>query len=49
LLVDATIMRMVLVPVVMQLLGDSGRWLPRCLDRVISEAALEVPAPQPAR
>jgi RND superfamily putative drug exporter len=47
-LVDATIVRMVLVPAVMQLLGDRNWWLPRWLDRVIPEAALEGPAPAPA-
>jgi len=48
-LVDATIVRMVLVPAVMQLLGDHSWWLPRWLDRVIPEAALEGPVPAPAR
>jgi putative drug exporter of the RND superfamily len=47
-LVDATIVRMVLVPAVMQLLGDRSWWLPRWLDRVIPEANLEGPAPAPA-
>jgi putative drug exporter of the RND superfamily len=49
-LVDATIVRMVLVPAVMQLLGDRNWWLPGWLDRLIPEAALEgrVPAPAPA-
>jgi RND superfamily putative drug exporter len=49
-LVDATVVRMVLVPAVMQLLGDRSWWLPRWLDRVIPEAALEgrAPAPSPA-
>ena len=40
-LVDATIVRMVLVPAVMQLLGDRNWWLPRWLDRVIPEGGLE--------
>jgi putative drug exporter of the RND superfamily len=47
-LVDATIVRLVLVPAVMQLLGDRSWWLPRWLDRVIPETALEGPAPAPA-
>jgi len=34
-LVDATIVRMVLVPAVMQLLGARGWWLPRWLDRLL--------------
>jgi putative drug exporter of the RND superfamily len=48
-LVDATIVRMVLVPAVMQLLGDRSWWLPRWMDRVIPEAALEGPVPAPVR
>ncbi len=34
-LVDATIVRMVLVPAVMQLLGPANWWTPRWLDRVL--------------
>jgi RND superfamily putative drug exporter len=34
-LVDATIVRMVLVPAVMQLLGSANWWTPRWLDRVL--------------
>jgi RND superfamily putative drug exporter len=47
-LVDATVVRMVLVPAVMQLLGERNWWLPRWLDRLIPEAGLEGPAPAPA-
>jgi RND superfamily putative drug exporter len=49
-LVDATVVRMVLVPAVMQLLGERSWWLPRWLDRVLPEGGLEarVPAPAPA-
>jgi putative drug exporter of the RND superfamily len=43
-LVDATIVRLVLVPAVMQLLGDRNWWMPRWLDRVIPRAELEAPA-----
>jgi RND superfamily putative drug exporter len=43
-LVDATVVRMVLVPAVMQLLGERNWWLPRWLDRLIPQAALEAPA-----
>jgi RND superfamily putative drug exporter len=40
---------MVLVPAVMQLLGDRSWWLPRWMDRVIPEANLDGPAaPAPA-
>jgi RND superfamily putative drug exporter len=47
-LVDATVVRMVLVPAVMQLLGERSWWLPRWLDRVIPEGGLERRAPAPA-
>jgi RND superfamily putative drug exporter len=40
-LVDATIVRLVLVPAVMQLLGDRNWWMPRWLDRMIPRAELE--------
>jgi RND superfamily putative drug exporter len=45
-LIDATVVRMVLVPAVMQLLGDRNWWLPRWLDQAIPQLELE---PQPAR
>ena len=44
-LIDATIVRMVLVPAVMQLLGDRNWWLPRWLERVLPEPE---PTPQAA-
>ena len=47
-LVDATIVRMVLVPAVMQLLGERSWWLPRWLDRVLPEGGLEGRSPAPA-
>jgi RND superfamily putative drug exporter len=34
-LVDATVVRMVLVPATMELLGDRNWWLPRWIDRVL--------------
>ena len=34
-LVDATIVRMVLVPAAMQLLGKANWWIPRWLDRAL--------------
>jgi RND superfamily putative drug exporter len=40
-LVDATIVRMVLVPAVMQLLGERSWWTPRWLDRLVPRVALE--------
>ncbi len=47
-LVDATVVRMVLVPAVMQLLGERSWWLPRWLDRLIPAGGLEGRAPAPA-
>ena len=38
-LVDATIIRLVLVPAIMQMLGDANWWLPRWLGRVLPERA----------
>ena len=51
-LIDATVVRMVLVPAVMQLLGDRNWWLPRWLDRLIPHTEIEPrtfggPAPAP--
>jgi putative drug exporter of the RND superfamily len=48
-LVDATIVRMVLVPAVMQLLGRANWWIPGWLDRVLPRLDGEPePAPVPA-
>ena len=52
---DATVIRLVLVPATMSLLGDLNWWLPRWLDRLLPhvdvEAAVPVtpadPAPRP--
>ena len=44
-LVDATIVRMVLVPATMSLLGKANWWLPAWLDRVLPHLAVEGPAP----
>jgi RND superfamily putative drug exporter len=43
-LVDATVVRMVLVPAVMQLLGRANWWLPHWLDRILPRLD-----PEPAR
>jgi RND superfamily putative drug exporter len=50
--VDATVVRLVLVPATMELLGDRNWWLPRWLDRLLPaidvegrDAAAAVPAP----
>jgi RND superfamily putative drug exporter len=40
-LVDATLVRMVLVPATMELLGDANWWLPRWLDRAIPRVSIE--------
>jgi RND superfamily putative drug exporter len=39
--VDATIVRVVLVPATMRLLGDAGWWLPRWLDRALPHLDIE--------
>ena len=46
-LIDATIVRMLLVPAVMELLGDRAWWAPRWLKRLIPEVHLEGAAPRP--
>ena len=38
---DATVVRMVLVPATMELLGDRNWWLPRWLDRIIPNIDVE--------
>ncbi len=40
-LVDATIVRMLLVPATMELLGDRNWWLPRWLDRLLPRVDVE--------
>ena len=40
-LLDATIVRMLLVPATMELLGDSNWWLPKWLDRALPRVAVE--------
>ncbi|MBK9611505.1 MMPL family transporter [Candidatus Amarobacter glycogenicus] len=39
--VDATIVRLVLVPSVMELLGDVNWWFPRWLDRILPSVQIE--------
>lgn len=39
--VDATLVRMVLVPATMELLGDANWWLPRWLDRILPHINVE--------
>jgi RND superfamily putative drug exporter len=40
-LIDATIVRLVLVPAVMHLLGDRNWWLPRWLDNRLPKVSVE--------
>jgi len=40
-LLDATVVRMLLVPATMELLGDRNWWLPRWLDRILPTIAVE--------
>jgi RND superfamily putative drug exporter len=48
--VDVTLVRMVLVPSLMELLGPVNWWMPRWLDRAVPTLGAEVaPAPVPAR
>jgi RND superfamily putative drug exporter len=42
-LIDATIVRMLLVPATMELLGDRNWWIPRWLDRILPRVHVEAP------
>jgi RND superfamily putative drug exporter len=47
--IDATVVRMLLVPATMELLGDANWWLPRRLDRVLPDLDVEgIERPEPA-
>ncbi len=46
-LVDASIVRLVLVPATMTLLGTANWWLPRWLDRILPRIEAEPPGPGP--
>jgi RND superfamily putative drug exporter len=39
--IDATVVRLVLVPATMELLGDANWWLPRWLDRILPSIRIE--------
>jgi RND superfamily putative drug exporter len=39
--VDATVVRMVLVPATMELLGDANWWLPKGLARILPKIEIE--------
>ena len=53
--VDATLVRLVLVPATMELLGDANWWLPKWIDRLLPHISLEEippsesPSPPPQR
>jgi RND superfamily putative drug exporter len=47
-LVDASIVRLVLVPATMELLGDRNWWLPRWLDRLLPHLDIDVAGNDPA-
>ena len=50
--VDATVVRMMLVPSIMEILGPGNWWMPRLLDRTIPTIGVEVtpdPCPAPSR
>jgi RND superfamily putative drug exporter len=42
--VDATVVRMLVVPAAIQLLGGATSWIPRWLDRVLPRLDVEVAA-----
>ncbi|MEV8518037.1 MMPL family transporter [Dactylosporangium sp. NPDC051484] len=46
-LVDATVVRLLLVPATMALLGRANWWLPRWLDRLLPHVEVERHAPEP--
>ena len=39
--IDATVVRMLLVPATMELLGDKNWWIPRWLDRILPNLVVE--------
>jgi putative drug exporter of the RND superfamily len=45
---DATLVRLLLVPAAMELMGDWSWWLPDALDRVLPHADFESDAREPA-
>jgi RND superfamily putative drug exporter len=47
--IDATLVRLVLVPSVMQLVGDANWWFPRWLDRLLPHIGIHPPAPRAER
>jgi putative drug exporter of the RND superfamily len=47
-LIDATLVRMVLVPAIMELLGRANWWMPSWLDRIVPHLGVEVDVAPPA-
>jgi uncharacterized membrane protein YdfJ with MMPL/SSD domain len=47
--IDATLVRLILVPAAMELLGDWNWWLPGWLDRLLPHVGLEGSVPEPKR
>src|SRR3954465_11593356 len=45
--IDATLIRMLIVPSTMELLGDANWWLPGWLDRILPHLDVEGPALEP--
>jgi RND superfamily putative drug exporter len=45
--IDATLVRMVLVPSIMELLGRANWWMPTWLDRLVPHLGVEVDAAPP--
>ncbi|HEX6854253.1 MAG TPA: MMPL family transporter [Streptosporangiaceae bacterium] len=46
-IVDAFLIRTVLVPAAMHLSGNANWWLPRWLDRVLPRLSVDLPGPPP--
>jgi RND superfamily putative drug exporter len=46
-LLDATLVRMVVVPATMELLGERNWWIPSWLDRLLPHVEIERSVPQP--
>jgi RND superfamily putative drug exporter len=42
-LIDASIVRMVLVPATMELLGSANWWMPKWLDRIVPRISVDAP------
>jgi RND superfamily putative drug exporter len=45
---DATIVRLILVPATMELMGEWNWWMPKSLGRVLPRASFEAPETSPA-